>query len=133
MTAEIHTHSSTVVSKILNRRAYTKLGLFVTLFVGVGVSTLLISLDGSFVASLPRWFDTYHWLTSVIRVGLFLAALTVFYWVRLHSIQSQNRAETLTERTQLKARIQQLVLWFAGFELLFGQALLARILEFLFT
>lgn len=133
MIAETHTLSSTGESKILKRRVFTKLGLLLALFVGVGVSTVLLVEDDSFVTSLPEWFDTNHWLTSVIRVGVFLVAITTFYLVRLHSIDSNKHADTSKKRAQLKVRIRQLVLWFAGFELLFGQALLPRILEFFFA
>lgn len=133
MIAETRIRSSTGESKILKQRAFTKLGLLLALFVGVGVATLLIIRDGSFVASLPAWFDTNHWLISAIRVGVFLTAISTFYLVRLHSIQSKNRADSVAERVRLKVRIQQLFLWFVSFELLFGQALLPRLLEFFFT
>lgn len=133
MIAETHTLSSTGVSKILKRRVFTKLGLILALFVGVGVSTLLITLDGSLVTTLPKWFDTNHWLTTGFRVGFFLAAIITYYSVRNHSIQGTKPPETSAEQVKLKARVRQLLLWFAGFELLFGQALLPRVLEFVFA
>lgn len=121
------------VSKILKRRAFTKLGLLFALFVGVGVSTLLVIVDGNFVKSWPEWLATNHWFMSVVRVGLFIAAITTFYLVRSHSILRNDCSVATAERTQLNARVRHLLLWFVSFEILFGQALLPRTLEFFFS
>ncbi|MYD44904.1 MAG: hypothetical protein F4W92_00915 [Gammaproteobacteria bacterium] len=117
------------MSKILNRRAFTKLGLLVALVAGVAVSILLVTVNGTAVVSWPDWFAANHWLTTVARVGLFGVAIATFYSVLRHTIQKSENDGTNAQQAQLHVRIRQLILWFLSIELLFGQALLPSILE----
>ncbi len=121
------------MSKALKRRAFTKLGLLIALFAGIAVSILLLTVDGNAIVSWPNWFAANHWLTTFVRVGLFGVATATFYSVRRNTIQNSKNSGATAKQGQLNARIRQFVMWFVSIELLFGQALLPRVLEFLFS
>ncbi|MXZ55255.1 MAG: hypothetical protein F4227_00020 [Gammaproteobacteria bacterium] len=121
------------MSKALKQRAFTKLGLLIALCAGVAVSILLSTTDGTAIVSWPNWFATNHWLTTVVRVGLFLVAIAVFYSIHKQKKQSSEHKGIPAKQAQLHARVRQLLLWFVSIELLFGQALLPRFLEYLFS
>lgn len=121
------------MSKVLKRRAFTKIGLLIALCAGVTVSILLSTADGAALVSWPNWFGANHWLTSFVRVGLFALALGTFYTISKKRIRCSDHAETTVRKAELHARVRQLLLWFASIELLFGQALLPRVLEFFFS
>ncbi|MXZ44874.1 MAG: hypothetical protein F4Z01_07870 [Gammaproteobacteria bacterium] len=107
--------------------------MLIALLVGVGVSIGLVAIDGSFLNFWQKWSVSNHWFVSIARVGLYGCAISTFYLVRRHKIQYKESSVALNERALLRARIGQLILWFACFEILFGQAVLPRILELLFT
>lgn len=121
------------MSKVLKRRAFTKLGLIIALCAGVTVSILLATTDGTAIVFWPNWFAANHWLTTFVRVGLFSTAIATFYSIHKHRFQSSKHAETTAHKAKLHARVRQLMLWFVSIELLFGQALLPRVLEFFFS
>ncbi len=118
------------MSKALKRRAFTKLGLLIALCAGVTVSILLSTTDGAAIVSWPNWFAKNHWLTTIVRVGLFLVAIVVFYSIRKRKDLSSEHQGIPTKQAQLHSRVCQLLLWFVSIELLFGQALLPSMLEF---
>lgn len=121
------------MSKVLKRRAFTKLGLLIALFVGVAVSILLVTVDGTAVDSWPNWLVVNHWLTTLVRVGLFVVVFVVFYSVRKRAIHNSEQTGSAAKKARLHARVRQLLLWFFIVELLFGQALLPRVLEVFFS
>lgn len=93
----------------------------------------MIAFDGSFLNFWQKWSVSNHWFMSIVRVGLFVCAISTYYLVRRHAIQIKEASVAVNERALLRDRMGQLVLWFAGFELFIGQAVLARILELVFT
>lgn len=121
------------MSKVLKRRAFTKLGLLIAFFVGVAVSILLVAADGTAVVSWPNWLVANHWLTTFVRVGLFAVVIVVFCSVRKRAIHNSEQTGIAAKQVQLHARVRQLLLWFFIVELLFGQALLPRVLEVFFS
>ena len=119
--------------KVLKRRAFTKLGLLVALLAGVVVSVLLATVDGNLVEAWPNWIEPHHWLMTVVRIGIFLVALTAFYAIRKQTIQSSENVGIPENLATLHTRVRQLLLWFVCVELLFGQSLLPRVLELFFS